>query len=99
MSTQITDATTVGIVAQSKLTRGATLTTRQALASAGTLRRLRRGERLFHHAEPAATIALLGKGDVRLCRPIGPGSTRVATYRSAGDAVGERALACVAAYE
>jgi CRP-like cAMP-binding protein len=98
MGAETTDAAKRRIVEHSALARCATPVTRRALASVGRLLTLARNQRLFHPTEPAATIALLGMGNVRMCRPVEPGSMRVTGYRSAGDVAGEVALAGSSAY-
>jgi hypothetical protein len=73
MSTGMDDIAKLRIVERSGLARDATPATRRALASVGRLLTLARNQRLFHPTEPAATIALLGMGNVRMCRPVEPG--------------------------
>lgn len=80
MSTAITDAGKLWMVERSTLARGTTTATRQALASPGTPRCVTRDKRLFRHTEPAATIALLGTGHVRVCHPVGPRSREPGGY-------------------
>jgi CRP-like cAMP-binding protein len=99
MSIEIEDASKLRIVAHSALARAATPATQRALASAGTLRRVGRDERLFRHGEPAVEVALVGTGHVRLWRPVTGGATRVTGYRSGGELAGEAALGDGAIYD
>lgn len=100
MSTEIkTDAIKLRLVESCTIARATSPMTQQALTRAGTLLRLERRERLFHQGEPATTIALLGNGDVRLCRQLAQGSTWVRGYRSTGELVGEEALGGTATHD
>jgi CRP-like cAMP-binding protein len=99
MSIETDEACKVRIVTCSTVARTATPATQRALVSAGSLRRVGRGERLFHHGEPAQGIALVGPGHVRLWRPVTGGPARVVGYRSPGDVAGEAALGEGATYD
>jgi CRP/FNR family transcriptional regulator, cyclic AMP receptor protein len=98
MSTEIDSAAASWIVDRSTLTRDTSPTTRRTLADVGRIRTLERNEWLVRYGEQAATLALVGKGDLRLRRPAVNGALRVTGYRGPGEVVGEAALGGVAVH-
>jgi CRP-like cAMP-binding protein len=99
MTIEIRESPKLRIVEQSALVQGAALETRRILVSSGVLRRAQPAERLLGHGEPAAHLALVGQGHLRVWRPVLGAPARVAGYRSVGEVAGEAALGGAATYD
>src|SRR5262245_56590495 len=99
MSIENNTMTKLRIVERCTLVNGTPPETARALAGAGTLRRVGPEERLIRHGEPAAQLALVGYGHLRLWRPVDGAAARVTGYRNGGEVAGEALLGGGATYD
>jgi CRP-like cAMP-binding protein len=99
MSIESDSITKLRTVERCALAQGAAPATSRALADTGVLRRFAPQELLVRQGEPAAHLALVGRGHVRLWRPAAWGPARIAGYRCRGEVAGEALLGGAATHD
>jgi CRP/FNR family cyclic AMP-dependent transcriptional regulator len=86
------------ILKRAAMASAASPASQQALTEAGAILRVSKGRTLVNQGDPAASIALIGMGRVRLSRALSDARSLSVGYRGAGDVVGEAALGGATAY-